>query len=198
MKILAIIYASIVLHEFGHAFLFKIQGIQIVKIMIFPLEFTRNSNNKWKVKIRFNFFCFGLVVPQIPILNHDVEKEFNSIYKKALLAGPCMNAVIIFFSMMFLVIDNYKLLYYVLFLNLFILLNCFSDSTLIMGDIVAYKRISECREIFLLVLFTSYLEDQNGKKENIIYFQNEFSSVLNKEINSKIRKKILIAYSKLE
>lgn len=195
MIFLAISYICIVLHELGHIILFRIQKVELVKIVIFPFAFTKN-NGKWKIRIYFNISYLGIVIPKIPVLNYANEKQFNSCYRKAILAGPCVNIILVSFSMIFLFKYNSRPLYYTLFFNILILIDCFSESKSVMGDMIAYKRISKYREIYLLVLFSAYIVDSRGEEENYVYFQNEFNKLLSKDLNENIHNRLLSLYKR--
>lgn len=180
-----ILYFSVIAHELGHFVVFLVQGIKVNEIMVFPLRISM-SEGKLRVGISGNILYSGLVIPKIPKLDIETENEFKKIYEITLLAGPISNLTI--FVVTALVKANYQngLLDYLLIINMFMIINCFVENVIVLGDFVAYSRIRKCRSTFLLVLATVFLRNERKSKENADYLLIE----LNKEIGSQEEEKI--------
>lgn len=189
VKFFAIVYISLIAHELGHAIAFLLQGIKIAEITVFPIRISM-CEKKIRVGISVNILYSGIVIPKIPQLDIETEREFKKKYEMALLAGPSINAVIFLMSTLARISYHNDLLDCLLVINLFMVINCFAENAIVLGDCVAYKRIRKCRGTFLLVLSTIYLRDEKKNKDNACYILTELSKEIDSQGNEKIKSKM--------
>lgn len=133
---------NIVFHELGHVFCFIIMKIEMKKICIGPLMFTKTD--KWKLAYsKHNNKCY--VVPKV---KHNKNKEYyiNSI-RKSLIFGPAVSFFFLCLYLVYLGINHNLLLnnriemMLVLFniaINVSILHGCFTYNKSSVGDIYLF------------------------------------------------------------
>lgn len=171
---------SVYLHEIVHAIVFRLQGLDIRMIYLFPICVVKEAG-RYKMSIAFNLQLGfgGIVIPKLfPISN---EKEYNSLRKKlsvSVLCAPLFSALLgivslmlACFSMEWVKYNNRS--YYFVFLVAIIFWSIYINgmSLLNMGTIVgdylgAIKMQSD--ELYsLLQIYNYFLLQDNELKENI-------------------------------
>lgn len=185
----------IVIHELGHAFFLKLKKLPIRSIFIPFLSI--HFGNNIKFKISSSWASEGLVIPDIPIINKELDFiQLKATYINFLLAGPL--ATIVFYC-----IEIFILLYmqhfcpwltdYCVILILhtciqtfFLLQNCFKECNNNMGDIIALERVKKDNLFFASYVYCCYFFSENYTskirectyikniiKENLIAMSNE-------------------------
>jgi hypothetical protein len=99
-----IIFPSTVVHEFAHAIVGKLSGLNVLRIWI----------GRGKTLYRANIFGFDTEFKMIPFggftfLTHDSKDQLRLRYFLAILAGPLVNAVILVAALKFAPWGNFNL-----------------------------------------------------------------------------------------
>lgn len=203
---------TVFFHEMAHIAAFKLQGIGIRLIYIFPLFFVKEREcMKFNLKFNINFGFGGIVIPEIPLINSGREYEkFRKKLQISLACGPITSIVIGILSF-FIVVHTTKYIkdnlcsYYFLFFSamflwsLFVNLTSFLDFGGIVGDYVAIKKIQN-NKVYFLVQIYNFLLLQDSEKKDLLrkkytYFMERMCEEVRKiylDINSNSMNLLLI------
>jgi hypothetical protein len=168
--LILVFYVTLTLHELGHFFAFKVQGIKLRAIYLTIFVFYRTKQG-WRFTIRPKLWILfgGLVVPDLePITDEAVYQKTVKRFSKALLAAPIVTIVfavstlIVFLVMLVVSIDPFWLGTMV-YVTLFTLLlsglytyTFFLSTNVFFGDFIAYRNMKK-DTLFQLIEINQYM-----------------------------------------
>lgn len=146
---IAIYYSSILFHELGHFYAFKVNGVQIrmIKVSIIGIIF-----NKDKRRLKLSPSALGIggiVVPHIGIISdEDKFKEMQKSYAKAIIVAPIVTLSLVILGGVMIVISSvigimnspYLMItgIFLCLLNILLCIGCFIKTENVYGDFRAY------------------------------------------------------------
>ena len=178
-------FISVYLHEFIHAIVFRLQGIDIRIMYVFPFCLIKD-NGRYKISISFNLQLGfgGIVIPTIfPICN---EKEYNNLQKKLSLSFICAPLFSAFLGIVSLILlccsleriayDNRS--YYFVFLVAMIFWSIYMNGMSLLnmgtlvGDYLGSIKMKTDEVYSLLQIYNYFLLQENEQKESTRTTQN--------------------------
>lgn len=118
------------------------------------------------IKFKINFSCFGQMIPKIPVLNNENVDIFRKKLQRNMLAGPFVNIIICAISGLIVLMTNNTYAWIVLFVNLFMVIQCGTENRYALGDFIAYNKIKTDNTVFVRIINTFYLQDVDKKQKN--------------------------------
>ena len=190
MKIIEIVlfcYLHIVLHEVCHFLFFVIQGVQVNKIYIMPIELVISS--KIKCRIRINNGFYGVVIPKLKTIN---DKLIQSIRKKcvvAIVAPSFLHLTLSFIGGIYFFCSESVFGLWLVIINLFMLLQGFYENNSASGDVIGAMKIGKNYDDFIFYLTFVILNDDEIVLNNYFFLKNELIQLIecgNKENEERI------------
>lgn len=176
---------SVYLHEIIHVITYKLQGINIRMLYLFPLCIVKEEN-KFKFYITFNLQIGfgGIVIPELPNISND--EEYNSFRNKmslSVICAPLFSALIGIFSLIlvctateYINYDNrsYYFIFFIamVFWSIYINVMSFLNLGTIVGDYLGAKKIKTDEVYTLLQIYNYFLLQENKTKRAVRYKQN--------------------------
>lgn len=188
---------TVYLHETAHAIAFKIQGVKLRLVYIFPLRIVWNRGRRTvKGLLNLQLGLGGIVLPMLPVIEKEEDYHaFQKKYRCSLLAAPLLSLAVALLSLILVTtatkyIDQRFCSYFFLFFSalfifgMYINLTSFINFGGMVGDYSAVKKLKN-DEVYSLLLFYNLflLTDEMRKKE-----VREKKSFLIEKIHHKVKK----------
>ena len=172
------------LHEIVHVIAYKLQGIDIRMLYLFPLCIVKEES-RLKLYITFNLQIGfgGIVIPKLPVISND--EEYNSFRNKisvSVFCAPLFSALLGIVSLVlvcctteYINYDNrsYYFMFFIAMVLWSIYINVMSFLNLgtIVGDYIGAKKMKTDEVYSLLQIYNYFLLQENKTKREVRYKQ---------------------------
>lgn len=171
-------YGSILLHELGHFWGFKVNGVSIrmIKVSIIGIIF-----NKDKSRLKINpsgLGISGIVVPHIGVISDEAEfKRMQEAYGKAIIVAPLVSLSLMILGSIIVVISNvigimstsYLVIIgaFLCLLNGLLCIGCFIKTENVYGDFRAYSYFKKDNFFAALMMYQYVMFAEEFAKERV-------------------------------
>ncbi|MGI6359518.1 MAG: M50 family metallopeptidase [Acholeplasmatales bacterium] len=158
--IIGLLFLVVLLHELAHFLTFIFMGVKSEAIIVFMFLFYKNKDNKWRLKINPKLLLLGggLVWPSLgPINNEEDFKKARKAMQTSLLAAPLftlISGVLFLLVSMIFFYDTFSfpISFYIFLFTIIYTYASTMESSQIVGDFKAYKRVKNDLDFSNLVI----------------------------------------------
>lgn len=173
---------SMYLHEIIHVIAYKLQGIDIRILYLFPVCIVKEESHiKFYLAFNLEIGLGGIVIPELPIINNDTEyNSFRNRMSLSLLCAPLFSALlgVIFLILVCSTIEYVNYIYCsyffvfcsaMVFWSVYINAMSFLNIGSVIGDYSGAKKMKTDEVYSLLQIYNYFLLQENDIKREMRY-----------------------------